>query len=271
MDEHRPSARSDDPLHGHTPAVRAQLVAALAAPHAIDRPPAIELRSAFAEPEQQAVIQGESNRAAFRIDAQTLNRATVARRNVDETGHRVGRARGREAHDQIAALDASLRGQRSDTRRGRRPRIFHQRSVSANRLRPSGLEREEADPRGQRADWRDDDLDRPIRDADDGVLRARGLRGDEGARGYTHPLEQPSPRASLACGLTMVTVRSLSRSDAEPASPQIACARPSRASAMPGAETTRRTDCAPWCGAYIANTWKFGVTVKASSRARKSE
>src|SRR5271170_5704628 len=75
-------------------------------------------------------------------------------------------------------------------------------------------------------------------------------------------------RGLLTCGLTTVTVNSLSCSEAEPLNPQKEAGLPSRSYSMVGAEKIVRSACPPWCAAYMANTWHTGVTTNLSSCAR---
>ena len=60
--------RANHPLNRHAPAVRAQLVAALAAAHAIGRSASIELRAAFAQAEQRRVGELEAHGTGLAID-----------------------------------------------------------------------------------------------------------------------------------------------------------------------------------------------------------
>ncbi len=97
MDEHRPSARADQPRDGHAPAMRAQLVAALAAPHAIGRPAAVELRTTFAEPQDRSIAQRECHRAGLRN-----RRAAAAPRDRPCAATRNGQRLFRDVDDEIA-------------------------------------------------------------------------------------------------------------------------------------------------------------------------
>ena len=129
MDEHRPAAGVDQPLHRHAAAMRAQLVAALAATGADRRSAAIELRSALAEAEHRTAAEEKRHGAGFLIDAQPLHDAAVRGRDGDSkaddlrcapTGCRCGssvRAAGRRS-----ARPARATARRSRIACGRRTR-----------------------------------------------------------------------------------------------------------------------------------------------------
>src|SRR5258708_10463981 len=71
MDEERPAAGADQPLHRHASAVRPQLVPALPVAHDVDGSAAIELRSAFTERQQRRVADQELDDAGL-VCAQLL-------------------------------------------------------------------------------------------------------------------------------------------------------------------------------------------------------
>ena len=57
MNEQRPAARPYQPLNGHSPAMRAQLVATLSVSVSIGLATAVELRPAFPEAQNRFVVQ----------------------------------------------------------------------------------------------------------------------------------------------------------------------------------------------------------------------
>ena len=102
VNEHRPTARSDQPLDRQAPAVRSQHVSALSASHAVQRAAAIELRAALPEAEQRLIAQKERQRTGLAIEAEMLHQAPIA--GLDMDGQRIGR----EFYHDIAALDSLL-------------------------------------------------------------------------------------------------------------------------------------------------------------------
>src|SRR5258708_7723209 len=59
VDKHSPALSSDEPGNGDASAVGAELIAALAAPHAVSGPAPVELRTTLAETKQWCVARGE--------------------------------------------------------------------------------------------------------------------------------------------------------------------------------------------------------------------
>ena len=119
VDEHRPAARADQPGDGDASAVRAKLVAALPAAHAVVGSAPVELRAAFAETEQRRLACRERNGARLRIDPQPLDGFAA-----DGEPERVGR----EVDAQRAVLNGPRAGV-ADFGERRTPRGSDQRAV----------------------------------------------------------------------------------------------------------------------------------------------
>ena len=115
VNEHRPTARSDQPLDRQAPAVRSQHVSALSASHAVQRAAAIELRAALPEAEQRLIAQKERQRTGLAIEAEMLHQAPIP--SLDMDGQRIGR----EFYRDISALDSFLTDKSSEARPRRIP------------------------------------------------------------------------------------------------------------------------------------------------------
>src|SRR5262245_53712924 len=166
MSEDRPTASPYQPLNGHTPAVRAQLITALSVSIVVRRAAPVELRPALAKAERRFVIQHEIERAGLWVRMKLLHKPPVL--GFDANSQRVGR----ELHHQIAAANLTRARQARDTGGGGRPRSLRQRAVVRERLRLAVYDGRDAQTHGHGADRRHNDLHRLPRDSNRGLLRS---------------------------------------------------------------------------------------------------
>src|SRR5262245_39615471 len=129
MNEQGPTARPYQPLNGHSPAVRSQLITTLSVSIVVCRAAPVELLSALAEAERWFVIQHEIERACLWVRTKLLHKPPVL--GFDANGKRVGR----ELHHQIAAARLTRARQARDPDGWGRPRSLRQRTVVGERLR----------------------------------------------------------------------------------------------------------------------------------------
>ena len=162
----RPPVGADQPLDRHARAVRAQLVAALPVAHRVDGASAVELRSAFAEPEQRPVAEQEAHARVLRTEHQLLDGAA-------RTGDLDDRRVGREPDSEIACSDGRERLSLAPGRYDLAVRATGQRTVHRHLERAATLDRSHDDADGGVTDSRHDNLDRLAGDDDVGVPSAQ--------------------------------------------------------------------------------------------------
>ena len=174
MHEHPPAVRSDQPLDRHAPAMRPQLVPALAVAHPIDGALAVELRAAFAEAEQRSFAEEKRQARLVSAECQALDGLSLD--GVDVNRRRVGGVTHREiarAHGSERIGRPSPRQRLPFSRRDERAVVRH-----ASCADDGG----NGDAHGDRADRGDGDLDRHPGDANRRRLAADHDRAESRGR-----------------------------------------------------------------------------------------
>src|SRR5215467_10064581 len=114
MEEHRPPSGPDQPGNRDSAAVRAELVAALAAAHSIQRAAPVELRAALAQRQQRTATSAEGKDAGLLIEAKLLYSGAPGR------AHRERERIRRDVDTQVACLHFLRFGECTDTHTQRR-------------------------------------------------------------------------------------------------------------------------------------------------------
>ena len=112
---------------------------------------AVELRSAFAEPEDRTVAERKSHFPGRRVDAQQLHRTTILM--LDSKGQRLFGNADDEVTDVSGIWDC-----RFGAGLGGRQHSLVERAINRNRFEPPVHDRENSDSRRQRRRGGDDDL-----------------------------------------------------------------------------------------------------------------
>src|SRR5947209_2061467 len=148
VNEHPPTAGSDQKLNRHPGAVGAKLIASLAADHRVHVTSAIELRTALSQPQQESTCDVEAQLGGGGIDREILYDSTDLLRDADCQWSR------RKGDHQFAGRDGARAIERADASRCRTPFALDDGAIRRQRDRIAVAQALYRDTNRVLADWR---------------------------------------------------------------------------------------------------------------------